>query len=152
MVGTQALIAYKLNGNVGVHTYNLTSYGAIDAVKSLSVETSELAAEESNGVITIFAVVKLPEKADNISQVWQVGPVVSGKPAKHDFKPDNLNAYVALSVVGSTEVGGGNSTTPGSGNSTASPPVGQKSGGVSLLMGGRFYFGFVLLLLSFITM
>lgn len=137
MVGAQALIAYKTNSKLGVHTYNLTSYGGINEVKSLSVETWGLAAEESNGVITIFASVKLPEKSDNVSQVWQVGPVVKEKPMKHEINPETLSAVMPLPVVESTTAGGANST----GN--------EKSGGVGLVMG--FYFGFVLLFLSLIT-
>ncbi|AET01366.1 putative DOMON domain-containing protein [Medicago truncatula] len=144
MVGAQALIAYKTNGNVGVYTYNLTSFGGINEVKSLSVETWGLSAEESNGVITIFAGVKLPEKSDNVTQVWQVGPVVAGKPGKHLFEKENLNAFTALSVVGSTTVGGANSTGGAPG-----PKGDEKSGGVGLVMG--YYFGFVLLFLSLIT-
>ncbi|WJX91831.1 hypothetical protein P8452_73553 [Trifolium repens] len=115
MIGTQALIAYKLN------------------------------AEESNGVITIFGAVKFPENADNVSQVWQVGPVTSGKPAMHKLELDNKEAQGRLEYVRATVVGGGNST-----NST------EKSSGVSLVMGGErfgalgFYFGFVLVLLSLV--
>lgn len=138
MVGTQALIAYKLNGTVGVHTYNLTSYKGIDPVKSLSFETWDLAADQSSdGAVTVFAAVKLPEKADNISQVWQVGPVASGKPSIHEFKAENLNAKEALTT-------------------TAATATGEKSSGGALIMGERFglgfYFGLVLLLMSFITM
>ncbi|MCI27145.1 auxin-induced in root cultures protein 12-like, partial [Trifolium medium] len=92
MIGTQALIAYKLNGKIGVELYNLTSYGGITAVKSLSIETWDLSAEESNGVITIFGAVKFPETADNVSQVWQVGPVTNGKPAMHALQPENKEA------------------------------------------------------------
>ncbi|XP_045789571.1 auxin-induced in root cultures protein 12 [Trifolium pratense] len=145
MIGTQALIAYKMNGKIGVELYNLTSYGGITAVKSLSIETWDLSAEESNGVITIFGAVRFPEKADNVSQVWQVGPVKDGKPAMHALAAENKEAQGRLEYVTATVVGGGNST-----NST------EKSGGVSLVMGGQrfgglgFYFGFVLVLLSLV--
>ena len=144
MLGAQALIAYKTNGKLGVHTYNLTSYGGITEVKSLSVETWGLSAEESNDVITIFASVKLPEKSDNITQIWQVGPVVGGQPMKHPVNPETLAAFTALPVVGSTTAGGANSTGGAPG-----PQGDEKSGGVGLVMG--YYFGFVLFFLSFIT-
>ncbi|GAU37310.1 hypothetical protein TSUD_354670 [Trifolium subterraneum] len=146
MIGTQALIAYKLNGAVGVHLYNLTAYSGITAVKSLSIETWDLSAEESNGVITIFGAVKFPENADNVSQVWQVGPVMNGKPGMHKLEAENKEAQGRLEYVRATVVGGVNSST----NST------EKSGGVSLVMGGErfgglgFYFGFVLVLLSLV--
>lgn len=139
MIGAQALIAYKTNSKLGVHTYNLTSYGGITEVKSLSVETWGLSAEESNDVITIFASVKLPEKSDNVTQVWQVGPVVGGMPMKHEVNQETLSAVAALPVVGSTTAGGANSTSGGN----------EKNGGVGLVMG--YYFGFVLLFLSLIT-
>jgi hypothetical protein len=145
MIGTQALIAYKLNGKVTVDLYNLTAYSGITAVKSLSIETWDLSAEESNGVITIFGAVKFPETADNVSQVWQVGPVTNGKPAMHKLELENKESKGRLEYVRATVVGGGNST-----NTT------EKSSGVSLVMGGErfgglgFYFGFVFVLLSLV--
>ncbi|KAL5062966.1 hypothetical protein RYX36_024703 [Vicia faba] len=153
MVGTQALIALKNQGKVEVLLFNLTSYDSIVPVKNLSVGTSAVSGEEANGVITIFATVIIPE-INNFTQVWQVGPVVNGRPMKHSFAPDNLKAVARLSV-GTTAIGGGNSTT-GGGNSTAPAPsaAGDKSGGVSLVAPGfGYYFGFALImLLSLITM
>ncbi|CAK8560087.1 unnamed protein product [Lathyrus sativus] len=151
MVGTQALIAYTNQGKVEVQLFNLTSYGSITPVKNLSVETSAISGEEANGVITIFATVILPEKTDsNITQVWQVGPVVNGRPMKHGSSPDNLNAFASLSV-GTTAIGGANSTT-GGGNSTAPAPS-AAGGATSLAVPGLGYcFGFVMILLSLITM
>ncbi|XP_058743477.1 auxin-induced in root cultures protein 12-like [Vicia villosa] len=151
MVGTQALVAFKNQDKVQVQLSNISSYGPITATNNLSVATSAVSGEEANGVITIFATVILPEKTDvNITQVWQVGPVVSGRPAKHGSTQDNLNAFAKLSVE-TTAIGGANSTT-GGGNSTAPAPsaAGEKSGGVSLVASGL---GFVLMmLLSLITM
>lgn len=151
MVGTQALIAFKKQDKVEVLLFNLTSYNSLTPVTNLSVETSAISGEESNGVITIFATVILPKKTDvNITQVWQVGPVVSGRPMKHDSTPDNLKAVTSLSVE-TTAIGGANSTT-GGGNSTASAPS-AAGGGVSLVVPGLGYcFGFVMILFSLISM
>lgn len=154
MAGTQALVAYKGGDKnvVGVHLYNITSYSELAEVKSFSFETWDLSAEESSAAITIFAAVKVPENADNISQIWQVGPVVSGKINKHDFKPENLAAKAPLSVVATTAVVGGGNTTSGSGNTTTS---GQKGGGVHVMgerFGLGFYLGVVLVIMSFLTM
>lgn len=157
MVGTQALIAYKHDdGKLAVDTYNLTSYEKIDPVKKLSVDTWDIAAEESDGATTIFAVVKVPEKADNVSQVWQVGPVVGGRPGKHEFKPDNLGSKTAL--PGTTAVGSGNSTSSGggSGSGSGNTTSGSEKSGAALVMGERFglgfYLGLALVLVSFMSM
>ncbi|KAK7350573.1 hypothetical protein VNO77_09346 [Canavalia gladiata] len=147
MIGAQALIAHKQNGTVAVNLYNLTAYKGIDKVKALSFETWDISAEDANGVITIFAVVKVPEKAENLSQVWQVGPVTGGRPSIHETKTENLQAKGALQVVGTTSGESGNSNTNGGDH---------KSGGISV-MGERFGFGFyfgglVLVFMSFFTM
>ncbi|KAK7286749.1 hypothetical protein RJT34_21969 [Clitoria ternatea] len=159
MIGTQALIAFKSNSNVGVHLYNLTAYKGIDQVKSLSFDTWDVAAEEANGVITIFATVKVPEKADNLSQVWQVGPVTGGKPSIHELKPENIGAKAALSAVPMVKSGGGNNSAggnvSGSGGNSNSSMSGEKSGG-ALVKGERFgmgfYLGLVLVLMSLVAM
>ncbi|XP_061370930.1 auxin-induced in root cultures protein 12 [Gastrolobium bilobum] len=147
MVGTQALMAFKPNGTVVVQPFNLTSYKKIDPVKNLSLETWDIAAEEAGGVITIFAGVKLPEKADNFSHVWQVGPVNAGVPSVHEFKTENLQSRASLSTVVSTAIEKGNTSSSGGGNTTAT----DKSSAV-LMMGERFglgfYLGLVLVLLS----
>ncbi|XP_027336743.1 auxin-induced in root cultures protein 12 [Abrus precatorius] len=147
MVGTQAFIAFKQNGSVAVGLYNLTSYKGIDAVKALSFDTWDVSAEEAGGVITVFAVVKIPEKEGNLTQVWQVGPVTGGKPMIHARKPENLQAQGALEVVGSTI--SGNSSANGGGDN-------NKSGGGVSVMGVRFGFGFyfglvLVVLMSLVT-
>ncbi|KAI4356318.1 hypothetical protein L6164_000350 [Bauhinia variegata] len=160
MIGAQALIAFKLNNNVTVKTYNLVSYGSIKQEK-LSFDVWDLSAGEANGKITIFATVKLPDKAENVSQVWQVGPsVTNGQPDKHDFGTANLASKGVLTLVGAsanTTSGSGNTTgsTSGSGNTTGNTSgsgntTGNNNSGASSVIGGRIgvglYTGLLLLL------
>ncbi|MED6179442.1 hypothetical protein PIB30_001206 [Stylosanthes scabra] len=157
MIGAQALIAYKhSDGKFAVDLYNLTSYGSIDPVKKLSVETWDVSAVESNGAVTIFAAVKIPAKAENISQVWQVGPVVGGKPGKHAIAKENLEAKSALPGA-STAAATPAAPAPASGSSgnTTGGGSGKKSGAASL-MGERFSLGFyvsvILVMACFMSM
>ena len=56
-------------------------------------------AEESKGLMKIFTKVKIPEKAQSLNQVWQVGPSVKdGRPDMHSFEPANMNAKGILSL------------------------------------------------------
>ncbi|KAF3435904.1 hypothetical protein FNV43_RR22996 [Rhamnella rubrinervis] len=57
-------------------------------------------AEHSNGVIRLFAKMKVPEKPETVNQVWQVGPIVGNVPAKHEIRTANLNAKATLSLTG----------------------------------------------------
>lgn len=100
MVGAQALLAYKAsNGSMVVKTYNISSYSSI-AESKLWFDVLDKKAESSHGVIRIFAKLALPENLPTVNQVWQVGPsVVGGKPGKHEFKADNLNAKGTLQLV-----------------------------------------------------
>ncbi|MED6204414.1 hypothetical protein PIB30_008856 [Stylosanthes scabra] len=142
MIGAQALIAYKhTDGKFAVDLYNLTSYGFIDPVKKLSVETWDVSAVESNGAVTIFAAVKIPAKAENITQVWQVGPVVSGKPAKHAIAKENLAATSALPGATAATTPAAPAPASGSGGNSSGSGSGKKSGAASL-MGERFSLGF----------
>ncbi|KAJ7961645.1 Cytochrome b561 and DOMON domain-containing protein [Quillaja saponaria] len=100
MAGSQALIAFKSNGVITVKTYNISSYTSIVQSK-LSFDVWDMRAEESDGLIKIYAKVKVPEKAEKLNQVWQVGPsVTAGRPDKHEFQTENLNAKGTLSLNG----------------------------------------------------
>ncbi|KAJ7950559.1 Cytochrome b561 and DOMON domain-containing protein [Quillaja saponaria] len=99
MIGAQAFIASKSNGVVTVKTYNISSYSSIIPSK-LSFDVWDMKAEESDSLIKIYAKLKVPEKAEILNQVWQVGPVTDGRPSKHGFLPANLNAKGTLSLNG----------------------------------------------------
>ncbi|KAI4354209.1 hypothetical protein L6164_003098 [Bauhinia variegata] len=140
MLGAQALIAFKLDSKLTVKTYNLESYKSIKQEK-LSFDVWDLSAEENNGTMTIFAGVKLPGKAENVSQVWQVGPsVTDGTPDKHEFKPANLGSKGTL-ALGTTSA-----NTSGSSNTT-----GNNSSGANSVISGRFAVGFCTGLLLFLS-
>lgn len=103
------LAAYKAEGTgaVTVKTLDLKSYSAIVPGK-LSLDVWDMRGEEVRGVIRIFATVKVPDKAESVNQVWQVGPsVTAGRIDRHDFAPPNINAKGVLSFNGSQSGGGG---------------------------------------------
>ncbi|KAK9933569.1 hypothetical protein M0R45_020762 [Rubus argutus] len=118
MIGAQALIAYiHEDGTPVLKTYNITSYSSIVPGK-LSFDVWDMSTEytDFNSAFTIFATVKVPEKAETVNQVWQVGPGFSkttGMIEKHDFATENLVSYGPLSLVANIR----DSTSP-----VSSPP------------------------------
>ncbi|KAH9770893.1 auxin-induced in root cultures protein 12 [Citrus sinensis] len=100
MAGSQALIALKSSGSLVVKTYNISSYSTLTESK-LSFQTWDLKAESgANGTTVIYGKLKVPEKAETLNQVWQVGAqVANGHPMKHEFKPANLQAKGPLNLV-----------------------------------------------------
>ncbi|GAB2298084.1 hypothetical protein Dimus_032159 [Dionaea muscipula] len=142
MLGTQALIAYRLpNGSTVVNTYNISSFNVVQS--PISFPVSGLSAQYSGGNITLSGTWVLPGKPKELNQVWQVGPAVlpDGSPTKHNMLAENRNSVGTLSLVassgptGSPPASSPNSPAPGSGsgNSTggASPP---SDAGESLLV------------------
>lgn len=132
MAGCQSFIAFKdSKGSMVVKTYNISSYASIVEGKIL-FDVVDSSAEFSNGVMTIFATVKLPESLmGEINHLWQVGSSVkNGAPVKHAFLPDNLKAMSKLQLdakASNVTTGGSNSTASGSnstatGSSTANSP------------------------------
>lgn len=92
-----------------VKTLDIKSYAELVPGK-LSYEVWDLSAEESGGVVRLFAKVKVPEKGANLNHVWQVGPsVTKGRLDAHGFAPANKNAMGTLNLDGgqSSSVGGG---------------------------------------------
>lgn len=113
MVGTQAIAAYKLDGAMTVKTLDIKSYDELVPGK-LSYEVWDMSAEESGGVVRLFAKIKVPEKGTNLNHVWQVGPsVTKGRLDVHGFSPANKNAKGTLNLDGgqSSSVGGVDSRT-----------------------------------------
>lgn len=109
MAGAQVLVAFKggNDGVISVKTFDLKSYSAIVPGK-LSFDVWDLRAEEEGGAIRIFATVKVPENANAVNHVWQVGPsVTAGRLDKHEFKPPNLNSKGRLSLNGGAQGGAG---------------------------------------------
>ncbi|RDX90681.1 Auxin-induced in root cultures protein 12, partial [Mucuna pruriens] len=145
MIGTEALLAFTQNGALAVHRYNLTAYKGIDEVKAFTFDSWDVSAEQGDAAtIIIFATVKIPDTAGNVTHVWQVGPVSSGKPSIHGTKPENLQSKAVLPVALGPAAGPGPGPASGSGNATA-PASGGKSGARERFgLGMGFYFGLVL--------
>ncbi|KAL9239168.1 hypothetical protein vseg_013514 [Gypsophila vaccaria] len=120
MVGAQSIIAYKANSNgpISVSTYDVKSYHDI-TMGPISYNVTGLSAEVNNGKITVFATWGLRHGVREVNHVWQVGPVVGGKPGKHEFKEDNLGAKMKLPLLN------------GPGNGPNGAPAGSAVGGPS---------------------
>lgn len=148
MRGAEAFLAFPSSASASAITlgrYNLTSYKAIDEVKAFTFDSWDLAAEESNGAVTIYGSVKIPDSARNVSHVWQVGPVAAGVPAVHGFKDDNIHAKAALPVAlagssGSSAASGENATTPASGDKKNGAAAAERLG-----LGFHFWLVFALM-------
>ncbi|KAA8543560.1 hypothetical protein F0562_021694 [Nyssa sinensis] len=147
MAGAQALIAFKgSNGSMTVNTYNISSYGSIVQSKILYPVTNK-SAEQSGGLMKIFATLTLPQNTTTVNQVWQVGgSVTGGHPDKHEFLPANLMAKATLNLtVEQSNDGtptGSNATAPSSTNGTAAAPSSNDTGAYSKIskssVGQRF--------------
>lgn len=108
MVGTQAIVAGKFAGtSVAADTVDIQSYHAL--VKGpISYNVTGVSAEETaDGKITIFADWTVPAGESTVNQVWQVGPVVGGKPGKHAFEQPNLSSRMKLSLAGGAAAAAG---------------------------------------------
>ncbi|OIV98680.1 hypothetical protein TanjilG_23972 [Lupinus angustifolius] len=109
MAGTQAIAAYSIDGVVKIKTLDIKSYKVLVPGK-LSYEVWDLSAEQSGGLIRIYATFKVPKGNGNeVNQVWQVGPsVTNGKLDVHGFASENLNAKGKLNLSGGQGfIGGG---------------------------------------------
>jgi hypothetical protein len=111
MKGSQTLLAFQSNGAMTVKTYNISAIGPI-AESKLSFEVWDLRAEQSDGVMRIFAKLKVPRNGMTVNQVWQVGAsVTSGVPDAHPMQTANLNSKSTLNLSG------GQTVTPSGGDS-----------------------------------
>lgn len=153
MAGSQALIALKSSGSLVVKTYNISSYSTLTESK-LSFQTWDLKAESgANGTTVIYGKLKVPEKAETLNQVWQVGAqVANGHPMKHEFKPANLQAKGPLNLVKKPgSLTPASAPTPGSPGSPGSPGVPSPDrGGQSMIRANvvGLFMGLVLFLVT----
>ncbi|CAL0329542.1 unnamed protein product [Lupinus luteus] len=146
MFGTGALIDVKENGTVKIDEYNLISAQIPYKKEKLPYDVSGLFVEEVNGVITILAHLTLPEKADNLSHLWQVGPMVGGVIRGHAAEKVNDESKAPLKFE--KDANNNNADSPSAHDM-------KKSGGVVMMMtksGFRFHFGLALFLLGFMSM
>ncbi|KAK1292592.1 hypothetical protein QJS10_CPB17g02048 [Acorus calamus] len=111
MVGSQVLVAFQAsNGTFIAYPTQLTNYTPPLVSESLSFAVSDVSAEQANGVATIFATIVLPGNGTTVNQVWQAGPVSSGKPGQHSLATANLNSHSSLNLLtGASVSSGGNS-------------------------------------------
>lgn len=109
MAGAQAVVGLRQSsgGSLVAKTFNITAYGPVTP-SPIDFETWGLEAEEdTGGVMTVFATIKLPRGVTKMNQVWQVGPSSTGGiPDKHDFGAGNLNAKGSLDVASGQSSGG----------------------------------------------
>ncbi|EEF29332.1 conserved hypothetical protein [Ricinus communis] len=89
MIESQALVALKSNDSLIIKTNNIISYASLQESK-LSFDVWDVSAESYEGKMVIFATVRVPEMAERLNQVWQVGSAVSGCiPDRHDMADAN---------------------------------------------------------------
>ncbi|XP_008778756.2 cytochrome b561 and DOMON domain-containing protein At4g12980-like [Phoenix dactylifera] len=108
MVGAQAVVGLRQSGgSLVAKTFNISAYGPVTP-SPIAFETWGLEAEEdAGGVMTVFAMLKLPSGVTRMNQAWQVGPSsTDGLPNKHDIGVANLNAKGTLDVVSGQSSGG----------------------------------------------
>ncbi|KAK3004668.1 hypothetical protein RJ639_018285 [Escallonia herrerae] len=129
MAGAQSLIAFKdSNGSMTVKTYNISSYTSIVQSKIL-YDVLDSSAENSGGLMKIFATLALPKNMAELNQVWQVGSsVTKGMPDKHAFQPANLMAKGKLELT-KAQVNG--TIAPAPSPSATAPTSPAPSGGNS---------------------
>ncbi|KAJ4729080.1 Cytochrome b561 and DOMON domain-containing protein [Melia azedarach] len=147
MAGSQTLLALKSNGSLVVKTFNISSYSSIVESK-LSFETWDLSAESGqNGTVTIYGKLKVPEKAEKLNQVWQVGAkVTDGKPNKHEFSAANLKSTGTLNLeekAPSTSPGAAPGVAPGGPTPDKGGQSTVKSNNVGLFLSLILFFGSV---------
>ncbi|KAJ9169824.1 hypothetical protein P3X46_017973 [Hevea brasiliensis] len=112
MFGAQALVGYKDSaGPMTVKTYNVSSAASVVQSK-LAFDVWDEQAEEDNGVMRIFAKIKVPADLAAkgvVNQVWQVGPSVDSKGVltPHPMQSPNLNAKGTLDLKGGQSVATG---------------------------------------------
>ncbi|WOL03689.1 cytochrome b561 and DOMON domain-containing protein [Canna indica] len=100
MDGSQALVAFhQPDGSMGVQTFNIS--GTTLTKGPIKFETSDLAAEYSDGVMRIFGKIKLPAGMTVVNHVWQVGSSVGndGYPLPHEMKEENLQPKGKLDLI-----------------------------------------------------
>ncbi|EEF29330.1 dopamine beta-monooxygenase, putative [Ricinus communis] len=107
MAGAQALVAYKdSKGAMTVKTYNISSYTSDSVVQQkLAFDVWDERAEEENGVMKMYAKIKVPADLSakgTANQVWQVGPSVDDKGVlkPHPMGASNLNSKGTLALNG----------------------------------------------------
>ncbi|XP_062021818.1 auxin-induced in root cultures protein 12 [Rosa rugosa] len=127
MPGAQAIVAYtKEDGTPMIKTLDIKSYSELNPGK-LAFDVWDTSAElTADGNLTLFATVKVPEKAETLNQVWQVGPGVNqsnGFIMKHEMGKENLAAYGLLRLAGTGSTNTTNTTSGG-----AASPTSAKSG------------------------
>ncbi|KAM7527475.1 hypothetical protein LguiB_030885 [Lonicera macranthoides] len=132
MIGTQSLIAYKhSNGSLTANTYNISSFAI--APSNISFHVSGLRAEDSGGMMKIFATLAFPPNTKEVFQVWQVGgSVTDGTPDRHEMRPENKMSMGTLALVEAQR----NATTSGNDSSSTdgqSPSAPDNGGGISLI-------------------
>ncbi|KAH7664165.1 Cytochrome b561 and DOMON domain-containing protein [Dioscorea alata] len=111
MAGSQSLIAFRdSKGSLTAKTFNITGYAPLNP-SPIDFEVWDLQAEDSGGVMRIFAKIKLRKEMTTINQVWQVGSsVTDGVPDKHAFAPENLAAMGTLDLIKGVSSTGSDST------------------------------------------
>ncbi|XP_039118966.1 cytochrome b561 and DOMON domain-containing protein At5g35735-like [Dioscorea cayenensis subsp. rotundata] len=100
MIGAQALFAFSGSGSaVSVYATAISSYTPDVKDGNLSFKVYSKSGELSNGVMTIFATLALPQNRTTVNQVWQAGPLSNGVPAQHSTTGDNIKSSGSIDLL-----------------------------------------------------
>lgn len=105
MVGTQALLAYRKNGDgsMAVRPFNIDSKPPTFPSAPISFVVPYVSAEYDGEVMGIFATLELPKNMTSVYHVWNVGGQMSdGVPAPHAVEPENLSSVGTLDLANGT--------------------------------------------------
>lgn len=101
MRGTQALVAV-VNSNATPDAYAspIDSYTPTMQRGNLSFAVSDITATSSDGVMTIFATITLPNNSTQVNHVWQASSNINnGFPGQHSISSDNVLSYGSLNFL-----------------------------------------------------
>lgn len=109
MGGAQSLVAYHNSSSLPyAYTSALNNgYSTSLAESTLSFGVSSISAEYVNNAMVIYATLALPSGKTVFNQVWQSGPVSSGRPQVHPTSGDNMKSYGTVDFVTGVSSGGG---------------------------------------------
>ncbi|THG22519.1 cytochrome b561 and DOMON domain-containing protein At5g47530-like [Camellia sinensis] len=101
MIGSQALVAFRdANGSMTAYPTSITSYNPSMLPVNLSFQVSNISAEYSANVMTIFAVIGPLDNGTIANHVWQAGSSISDNiPQIHSTSTANLQSLGTLDFL-----------------------------------------------------
>ncbi|CAA7399326.1 unnamed protein product [Spirodela intermedia] len=102
MVNTQALVAFvsSSSGSITAYPTSIDSYRPSMQSGNLSFAVSGVTATNSDGVMTIYATITLPNNSTQVNHVWQASTSFNDDvPGQHSPSGDNILSYGTLNLL-----------------------------------------------------